>query len=124
MLEREWVWWKQAIACQYGYSTSHVATVNYVIEVCLYPPLLSLLPLSVRAPSLSPDQCLRTVHLVPLRLSCVTSTCCGHEEHEREQPVLRTSLALIAGVRLLCVCAGSHGIGPCVSSPPCPWAQC
>ena len=40
MLEREWVCRKQAIACQYGYSTSHVATVNYVIEVCLYPPLL------------------------------------------------------------------------------------
>jgi hypothetical protein len=53
MLEREWVWWKQAIACQYGYSTSHVATVNYVIEVCLYPPLLPLAVASICARTLA-----------------------------------------------------------------------
>jgi hypothetical protein len=121
MLEREWVCCKQAIACQFGYSSSHVATVNYVIEVCLYPRRL---PSSVRSPLLSPDLYLRTVHLVPHRLSRVEPTFCGHEEHEREQPVLRTRLSSRACLRLLCVCTGSLGIAPRVSPHPCPWAQC
>ena len=111
MLEREWVCRKQAIACQFGYSISHVATVNYVIEVCLYPRLL---PSSVRSPLLSPDLYLRTVHLVPHRLSRVESTFCGHEEHEREQPVLRTRLGSHRGG----VCAFCLSVqGPSASDP-------